>query len=121
MSLLNFIANQVSSCAATGIASRAARLGITLSTLEVSVQGETDLRGLLGLDPSVSAAITNQVMKVRIASSDATPEVLRDIVEWAEAHSPVGCTVCSGNEYRLEVEVLSSERPGGWLTLSTGA
>lgn len=96
----------LSSCAATGIASRAAQLGVTLTTLEVSVQGEADLRGVLGLDPSVSAAMTGQVMKVKIASEDAAPEVLAEIVRWAEDHSPVGCTVCGGNEYSLEVEVL---------------
>ena len=98
----------MSSCTATVIASRAAQMGVPLTELEVSVQGETDLRGLLGLDPTVSAAITNQVMRVRIASSNASAEVLEEIVRWAEAHSPVGCTVCSGNECALEVEVLPS-------------
>lgn len=98
----------MSSCTATVIASRAAQLGITLTELEVSVHGDTDLRGLLGMDPTVSAAITNQVMKVRIASNNASAAVLDEIVHWAESHSPVGCTVCSGNPCTLEVEVLPS-------------
>ncbi|MEO7244375.1 MAG: OsmC family protein [Rubrivivax sp.] len=99
----------LASCAATGIASRAARLGVKLKALEVSVQGEADLRGALGLDPSVSAAFTGQVMKVKIASDDATPQVLEEIVRWAEEHSPVGRTLCSGNNYAVEIDVLPNE------------
>jgi len=99
----------MASCTAIMIASRAARLGVPLSFLEVSVNGDSDLRGMLGLDPDVSAGQSNLTMKVRVASADATPQALEEIVRWAEGHSPVGCTVCSGCSTELQVEVL----PGG--------
>ncbi|MEO7245867.1 MAG: hypothetical protein ABIX12_12070, partial [Rubrivivax sp.] len=60
-------------------------------------------------DPSVSAAFTGQVMKVKIASDDAPPQVLEEIVRWAEGHSPVGRTLRSGNEYTVEIDVLPNE------------
>lgn len=97
----------MASCTATMIASRAAQRGVTLTALEVSVQGETDLRGMLGLDPDISAAMTHQVMRVRIASDNTARDDLEALVRWAEAHSPVGCTVCSGLGCALEVEVVS--------------
>lgn len=44
------------SCVVTLIAMRAAVLGITLDELEVSVDSESDDRGLLGIDDDVPAA-----------------------------------------------------------------
>lgn len=96
----------MASCAATVIASRAARLGIGLKMLEVSVHAESDLRGVLGLDPGTSARMLGQRMKVRIASDDASAQALEDLVRWADAHSPVGCTICSNEGYALQVEVV---------------
>jgi hypothetical protein len=82
----------------------AAKLGVVLSALEIAVESESDNRGILGLDESVSAGLGGVRMKVRIAG-DATPRALRDIVAWADAHSPVGCTLRSAPVYSLEVQV----------------
>ncbi len=94
----------IASCTATVIAMRAAKLGVALSTLEVSVDTDSDLRGILGLDQNVSAGHGPVRMKVRIAGN-AAPQVLRDIVAWADAHSPVGCTVRNAPAYLMDVEV----------------
>src|SRR5262252_7698628 len=40
----------MASCAATVIAMRAAKLGIALTQLEVTVESDSDARGILGLD-----------------------------------------------------------------------
>ena len=96
----------LASCTATVIAMRAAKLGIALKSLEVTTETDSDLRGILGMDESVSAAHQAVRMKVKIASTSASPQALRELVEWAEAHSPVGCTVRSSPRSSLEIEVL---------------
>jgi len=47
----------LASCNATGIATQAAKAGIPLTRLEVSVSSETDGRGVLGLDERISPAM----------------------------------------------------------------
>ncbi len=94
----------LASCTATVIAMRAARLGVVLNALEVTVESESDNRGILGLDESVSAGLGAVRMKVRIAGNAAS-EALRDIVAWADAHSPVGCTLRGAPAYSLDIEV----------------
>ena len=95
----------MASCTATVIATRAAKLGVTLSTLEVTVESESDQRGLLGLDDSVSAGLGGWRTKVTIAGS-AEPQALRDLVAWADAHSPVGCSVRHAAVCSLDIDVV---------------
>jgi uncharacterized OsmC-like protein len=95
----------MASCAATVIAMRAAKLGMVLKTLEVTVESESDQRGMLGLDEQVPAGLDAFRMKVKIAA-DAPPEQVRQLVQWAEGHSPVGCTVKAGPPCALDIEIL---------------
>lgn len=94
----------IASCTATVIAMRAAKLGVTLSALEVTVETDSDLRGILGMDERVSAAHGPVRIAVRI-SGNAHERELREIVAWAEAHSPVGCTIRGAPACSIEVEV----------------
>jgi uncharacterized OsmC-like protein len=95
----------LASCTATVIAMRAAKLGITLNTLEVSVESESDNRGILGLDESISAGLGAVRSKVKIAAN-AEPGSLSELVRWADAHSPVSCTVRDALSCSLEIEVV---------------
>lgn len=94
----------LASCTATVIAMRAAKLGVTLAILEVTVETDSDHRGMLGLDDKISAGMHGLRMKVRIGG-DAAPHTLRDIAQWADAHSPVGCTVRNAPASSLEIEL----------------
>ena len=94
---------------ATVIAMRAAKLGVTLDTLEVTAESDSDNRGILGPDESVSAGLGAVRTKVKIGGN-AGPDALREIVAWADAHSPVGCTVRRASACSLEVEVRPSSR-----------
>ena len=96
----------VASCNATVIAMRAAQLGITLSTLEVTVMSESDVRGLLGTDDTVSAGLVGIRTHVKIGATGASAEQLRRMVSWAEAHSPIGCTVRDAQTTVVEIEVV---------------
>jgi len=93
-------------CDATAIAMRAAELGIELDVLEVTVDGESDDRGFLGVDDSVPPGPLSRRTRVRIAAAGVAPERLREIVEWAERHSPVSDSVRRAVPATLEVEVL---------------
>jgi uncharacterized OsmC-like protein len=92
----------MAACTATTIAMRAAKLGIALDTLEVTVESESDSRGLLGLG-GVSAALGDVRTRVRIGGK-AEPKALRELVEWSDAHSPVGCTVSKAVACSLDIE-----------------
>lgn len=96
----------VASCTATVIAMRAARLGITLSTLVVSVESRADQRGLLGLDDRVPAGISTLRMRVRIGAANVRADELRALVAWGDAHSPVACTLRGAPTCALDVEVV---------------
>ena len=93
------------SCTATVIAMRAARLGVALETLEVTVDGDSDMRGILGLDENIGAGQQAVRTTVKIRGG-ADPRTLREIAAWGEAHSPVACTVRNPPASSLEIEVL---------------
>lgn len=85
-----FMRAALATCDATVIAMRAAQLGIVLDRLEVTVESESDPRGLVGMDDAVDAGPLGVRVRVAIAAAGASAAELRAIVEWAERHSPVG-------------------------------
>lgn len=94
----------LASCTASVIAMRAATLGIKLEALEVTVESESDARGLLGMDANISAGLGAIRTKVKIQGG-ASPDSLRALVAWADAHSPVGCTLRDALVCNLDVEI----------------
>ena len=77
-------------CDATVIAMRAAEEGIELSRLEVTVESESDDRGVFGAGDDVPAGPLVTRVSIVIGADGAAPELLREIVAYALAHSPVG-------------------------------
>ena len=96
----------MASCDATVIAMRAAQEGVELSTLEVTVDSESDDKGLLGMDDSVPAGPLSTRIRVKIAAEGVQPEKLREIVEWADHHSPVSDAVQRAVPTTIDVEVI---------------
>ena len=96
----------IASCTATGIAMRAAKLGVKLASLEVTAESESDNRGTLGLDDAISAGLGAVRTKVKISAPGASAEELRNIVKWADAHAPVACTVRQSTACSLEIDVV---------------
>lgn len=95
----------LASCTATVIAMRAAKLGIELTALEVTVESESDNRGILGLGDRISAGLGAVRTRVKIAGN-ADAAALRDLVTWGDNHSPVGCTLKDATPCSLHVDVL---------------
>ncbi|MGH8957980.1 MAG: OsmC family protein, partial [Acidimicrobiia bacterium] len=95
----------IASCDATVIAMRAAQERIDLSSLEVTVDSESDDRGILGMDDSVPAGPLRTSIRVKIAAEGVSAEKLREIVEWADHHSPVSDALQRAIPKTVEVEV----------------
>jgi uncharacterized OsmC-like protein len=96
----------LASCTATTIAMRAAKLGVELTTLEVTAESYSDHRGLLGIDDRISAALSPIAVRVRIGARDASVGQLRELAEWGDRHSPIACTTRNTASYSLEIEVV---------------
>jgi uncharacterized OsmC-like protein len=101
-----FFRASLAACCSTVIAAQAARLGINLTKLEVTVEGEGDNRGMLGADDMISAGHSAITTSVRISAQNATSEQLKELVQWAAAHSPVGCTVRDASPNTLRIELV---------------
>ena len=95
----------MASCTAIGITMRAAKLGIVLEELEVSVQARLDARGIFGMG-DVSPSLSDLRMHVRIGAEGVGTHELRELVAWSEAHSAVSCTVRAGPTIDLHIEVV---------------
>lgn len=93
------------SCIATLIAMRAADEGLTLDSLEVTVDSESDDYGILGLDDAVPAGPLAMRVNVRASAATAEPAKLREVVEWGVAHCPVCDAVKRAVPVELNVEV----------------
>lgn len=94
-------------CDATLIAMRAAEEGITLTKLEVTVDSESDSRGLVGAGDAPAGPLRYRV-KVAIAAEGATDERLREVVEWAREHSPVDDAIRRAVPVDVEIVVPAS-------------
>ena len=77
----------LNACITVGYVAGAAVNGITLTKLEIETTGQLDLRGFLGIDPSVKPGYESIQYVVRI-SGNGTPEQFRQIHENVIKTSP---------------------------------
>lgn len=77
----------LNSCMTVGYVAQCAVRGITLESLAIETEGEIDLRGFLGVDPSVPNGYESLRYTVRI-KGDATEEQFAEIHEAVQATSP---------------------------------
>jgi uncharacterized OsmC-like protein len=97
-------------CDATMVALRAAELGIPVVRIEVTAESQSDSRGLLGVRDDVPAGPLAARNRIRIAAEGVDPAQLRDIVEWADRHSPVGDALRRAIDAPVELEIVEAER-----------
>ncbi|MCF6371370.1 OsmC family protein [Rhizobium halophilum] len=77
----------VNACMTVGYVANAAMMGVTLSHLEIELEGMLDLRGFLGLSDDIPAGYRSLEYTVRI-SGDGTPEQFTSIHEAVMRTSP---------------------------------
>lgn len=90
-------------CEATMIAIAAAKEGIPLESLEVTIGSRSDDRGLVGV-ADVPAGPLESWARVKISAPGIPSEKLRALVDWAEPHSPVTDALCRAVPHRLHLE-----------------
>lgn len=95
----------LAACDATVVRVEAARRGIELTTLEVTVESESDARGSMDVDADVPAGPSEVRIHFLLGSDDATDEELEALVEWTESHSPVGHAIGSAIPIEPSVEI----------------
>ena len=77
----------LNACMTVGYAAACALEGIELQSLRIETSGEIDLRGFLGLDPTVKAGYPELDCTVHI-QANATPEALERIHDFVGRTSP---------------------------------
>jgi uncharacterized OsmC-like protein len=83
-----FLLHALAACITAGIANIAAARGVTLTEVSSRIEGDIDLRGILGL----SQEVRNGYQRIRATfdiKGDAPAEKLREIVEQSQARSAV--------------------------------
>lgn len=95
----------LATCDATRIALRAAELGITLETLEVTTDSVDDDRGLFGIDKSVRAGSLSIRTRVTIGAAGVDEQTLHEIVDYAVTHSPVADSCRGETPSTVEVKI----------------
>lgn len=100
-----FLRAAEASCVASLIAIRAAATAVTLRSVEVEVDSESDDRGILGLDDTIPAGALSTRVIVTIDALGLDGTQLEELVRWAVEHCPVTDTV--SRSVPLEIEIRS--------------
>lgn len=79
----------IASCDATLLTMRAARVGIELDSITVTVDAMSDGRGLF-LDEGIAPGSSEIRVLFDVRAKNATREVIQELVDWVTAHAPVG-------------------------------
>jgi len=79
-------------CITTSLVCHAAARGVQIDSIESTLEGDIDLQGLLQIDKSVNPGYQGINIKFKI-ESDASKEVLQELIELAKNASPVANTV----------------------------
>jgi uncharacterized OsmC-like protein len=105
---VEWVLHALASCLTAGIANIAAARGVTLHAVKATVEGDIDLRGILGL----SREVRNGYRGIRVTfevQGDASPEKLREIVAQSQARSAVFDVLTNGVPVAIEVAASGTE------------
>ncbi|MCA0296932.1 MAG: OsmC family protein [Actinobacteria bacterium] len=97
-----FLLHALAACLTAGIANIAAARGVRLDEVSSTVEGDIDLRGLLGLDPGVRNGFEGIRVSFRLRGDD--PAALRQVFEQSKARSAVLDMVTNGVPVSFEVD-----------------
>lgn len=90
---VEFLLHALAGCVTTTLVLHATARGIHIRSLSTRLEGDLDLRGLLGLDDSVLPGYESIRIALDVAA-DCTDEELDDLLAYTQQHSPVCNTVC---------------------------
>ncbi|MGE0592365.1 MAG: OsmC family protein [Vicinamibacterales bacterium] len=90
---VEFLLHALAGCVTTTTVLHATARGIDIESLTTRLTGDIDLQGLLAL-ADVDAGYRQIRIEMDIRASNATDAELDDLLQFAQAHSPVCNTVC---------------------------
>src|SRR5215470_2409211 len=102
---VEFVLHALAACLTAGLANIAAARGVKLTQVRSTVVGDIDLNGILGLDPEVR----NGYQRIGVhftVSGDASPEVLRGLIEQSRRRSAVFDVLTNGVPVTIEVDAV---------------
>jgi uncharacterized OsmC-like protein len=91
------------SCVASLIAIRAAAVGAEIGPFEVTVDSESDDRGILDLDDAIDAGALSMKVVIAFSRTDAKRDGVRELVDWAVRQCPVTDTIARAVPIEVEV------------------
>jgi uncharacterized OsmC-like protein len=94
------------SCVATLIAMRAAHQGVNVQMIEVTVDSESDDRGILGISGGVPAGPLSVSTRIKVGPGSADHEVVREIIEWGDQHCPVSDLTRRAVPMNMEITIV---------------
>lgn len=100
---VEYLLHALAACLTAGIGNIAAARGVTLTEVESVVEGDIDLRGILGLSDEVRNGFERIRVSFRI-KGDAPPEKLRQVVEQSRARSAVFDVITRGVPVEIAVD-----------------
>jgi uncharacterized OsmC-like protein len=99
---VEYLLHAIAACLTAGIANVAAARGVPLREVSSTVEGDIDLRGILGL----SDQVRNGYQGIRVSfqiSGDAPDEVLRGLLEQSQARSAVYDVLTNGVPVSVDI------------------
>jgi uncharacterized OsmC-like protein len=100
---VEFVLHALAACMTAGLANIAAARGITLTEVRSSVEGDIDLNGILGLDPTVRNGYQGITVRFSV-KGDAPAEKLRQLVEQSRARSAVYDVITNQVPVSIEID-----------------
>ena len=99
---VEYLLHALAACLTAGIANIADARGVQLSEVSSTVEGDINLLGILGLDPSVRNGF--QQIRVSFSLRGDDPEKLRMIVDQSRARSAVFDVITNGVPVQIDVD-----------------
>ncbi|EKX65077.1 OsmC family protein [Streptomyces ipomoeae] len=88
-----YLLQALAGCYTVTIATLAAAQGIALKSLRLELEGDVDLRGFLGITPSIRPGLGQVRVHVHAEAPDAPREQLEELIALVESRSPIRDTI----------------------------
>lgn len=92
--------NALAGCITTSIVAHAAVRNIPIEEIESQLEGDIDIRGFLGLDPSVPKGYQDVRVTFKIKAAPEDMDTLRELAKF----SPVYNTLTQGTNVNIQIE-----------------
>ena len=100
---VEYLLHALAGCITTSLVYHAAARGYKITEVESVLEGDLDLHGFLGIDDKVRNGYKNIAITMKV-QGDAPEAVLRELVEVAQARSPVYDMVLNPVPITVEVQ-----------------